>query len=207
VSRDGGAAAGGAEEAEVRKLEARWATPIGRLRIAEPDADSLALAAGALARFYNEPRNAALLSNTLVFSPADVLQYWADAADDGSRAFLLSCDGELVGDADFRNVGGGAAELAILIGPPGLQGRGLGGRFLLMLLALGAEALRLDRIYVAIRPENEASLRLFARAGFTRDDTPTARAYAEEDDDVCLVLLRDELRSRHAALLSEIEIV
>jgi RimJ/RimL family protein N-acetyltransferase len=207
VSRDGGAAAGGAEEAEVRTLEARWATPTGRLRIAEPDAGALALAAGALAGFYNEPRNAALLSNTLVFSPDDVLQYWADAADDGSRAFLLSCDGELVGDADFRNVGGGAAELAILIGPPGLQGRGLGGRFLLMLLALGVEVLRLDRIYVAIRPENEASLRLFARAGFTRDDTPAGRAYADEDDDVCLVLFRDELRSRHAAQLSEIEIV
>jgi RimJ/RimL family protein N-acetyltransferase len=195
---------GGAAGPAMKKLEARWVTPLGRLRVAEPDAHALDRAAGDLAGFYNEPHNAALLSNTLVFSPDDVVQYWADAAAEGSRAFLLSCDGELVGDADFRNMSDAAAELAILVGPRARQGHGLGGRFLLMLLALGAGALGLDRVHVAIRPGNTASLRLFARAGFTRDDT---RAFAEEDDDVCLVLPRDELRARHAAQLSLIEII
>jgi hypothetical protein len=123
--------------AHVRRLEARWVTPIGALTVAEPDGDVLAAASDALAAFYNEPHNAALLSNTLIFSPDDVLQFWADSAAEGGHSFLLRCDEELVGDADFRNVTVGAAEVAILIGVRGRQGQGLGGRFLSMVLAIG----------------------------------------------------------------------
>jgi RimJ/RimL family protein N-acetyltransferase len=190
--------------AHVRRLEARWVTPIGALTVAEPDGDVLAAASDALAAFYNEPHNAALLSNTLIFSPDDVLQFWADSAAEGGHSFLLRCDEELVGDADFRNVTVGAAEVAILIGVRGRQGQGLGGRFLSMVLAIGFGPLGLDRVYAAIRPNNAASLRVFDRAGFVRDESPAGRAYAEADDDVCLVLARAGFGTREAEALREI---
>ncbi len=157
----------------------------------EPSKDELAAASALLAAFYNDPHNAALMSNTVRFTAPEVVQLWRDAARDGARLFLLSVDGVVVGDADFRHVDGRSAELAILIGPRERQGQGLGARFVALLLRLGFADLGLDRVHVAIRPGNSASLRLFARAGFLRDDSPEGRAYAEEDDDVCMVLRRE----------------
>jgi RimJ/RimL family protein N-acetyltransferase len=165
----------------------------------------LTSAAAELAGFYNDPHNAALLSNTVQLSADDVVQLWREAADDGARAFLLWRGGTLVGDCDFRHVAEGAAEVAILIGPTHLQGMGLGRRFAVMQLALGFDELGLERAYVAIRPFNAASLRLFGGIGFVRDDTPAGRAYAEDEDDVCMVLDRGTFVARHADALAEIE--
>jgi RimJ/RimL family protein N-acetyltransferase len=188
-----------------RRLAAEWSTKLGTLRIEEPSRATLLAASPDLAVYYNDPENAALLGNSVVFSASEVLQFWADAAAEGGRPFLLWRDGVLVGDGDYRNVSGGAAELALLIGPRSAQGVGLGGHFVLMLLALGFEALRLEEVYVAIRPTNVGSLRLFERTGFVRDDGPAARFYAEEEDDVCLRLGKPEFGVRHAASLREIQ--
>jgi RimJ/RimL family protein N-acetyltransferase len=190
---------------EGKNLEASWTTPSGSLVVTEPSTERVRDVAEALAGFYNEPTNARLLSNTLVFTAADVVELWRDARLLGSRSFLLWCDDALVGDADFRNVGGGAAELAILIGPRERQGQGLGGRFVSMLLALGVVNLGIERFYVAIRPENAVSLRLFARAGFTRDETLAGRSYAEENDDVCMVLGREAVLTHHKDALGAIK--
>ena len=135
-----------------------------------------------------------------------MIEFWSDARADGGRGFLLYCDGELVGDADFREMNGDEAELAVLIGPRRRQASGLGACFVPMILALGFEELGLSSVYVAIRPRNEASLRLFARVGFTRDEGERARAYAEEDDDVCMVLTRAAFLGRHADIMRQIEL-
>ncbi len=193
------------ESVALRRLGARWQTPVGLLTLAEPSEDEVALAARDLADFYNEPHNSALLSNTHVFTPAEVEQNWRAAREDGGRVFLFARDGELVGDGDFRHVTMREAELALLIGPRSLQGMGLGRRFALMLLALGYGELGLERVYVAIRPQNAGSLRLFERVGFVRDETPAARAYAEDADDVCMVLGREEFLARHADAVREMD--
>jgi RimJ/RimL family protein N-acetyltransferase len=188
-----------------RRLEARWRTPVGDLAIAEPPDEAVARASRDLAAFYNDPHNSALLSNTHFFSSDEVEQHWRDLRADGGRAFLFTRDGVLVGDGDFRHVGEREAELALLIGPRALQGMGLGRRFALMLLSLGYGELGLERVYVAIRPQNAGSLRLFERVGFVRDETPAARAYAEDDDDVCMVLGRDDFLAWHADAVRQIE--
>jgi RimJ/RimL family protein N-acetyltransferase len=92
------------------------------------------------------------------------------------------------------------------VGPREAQGIGLGARFLAMLLTLGFGELALERVFVAIRPQNASSLRLFERAGFLRDESPTGRSYAEEDDDVCMTIARADFRARHAETIVEIEV-
>lgn len=172
----------------------------------EPSPEALRDASAALADYYNEPHNAALLCNTIVFTPEEVRSFWHDALADGGRAFLLFRDGALVGDADFRNFLGDAAELALLIGPRECQGVGLGRRFAPMLLALGFGSLGLEKVYVAIRPANAASLAMFARTGFVPDASLEARSYAEEDDDVCLGLGRATFLEGHAEMLRQIDL-
>ncbi len=169
-------------------LSARRASRLGLLEVREPLGGELASAASVLADFYNDPYNSALICNTIHFAPSDVVDVWREMEAEPARAVLLFRDGVLVGDAAFRHLGAGVAEVGVLIGPRALQGQGLGRRFLLMVLALGFEELALERLYAAIRPENEPSLRLFARVGFVRDDTEAARAYSESPDEVCMRL-------------------
>jgi len=54
-------------------------------------------AAARLADFYNDPHNAALLTNTIRFTPDDVVQLFADARAEGTRPLLYHRGGELVG--------------------------------------------------------------------------------------------------------------
>jgi RimJ/RimL family protein N-acetyltransferase len=185
-------------------LAARWSTPLGVLRIAEPTDTEVRAAAGLLADFYNDPHNAALLTNTIRFEPEDVVQFVADARAEGTRPIFLYRDDALVGDGDFRNIARNAAEVAILVGPRRLQGQGLGRRFVTLALALGFERLPIERVYAVIRPENAGSLRMFGHLGFAQDDTAVARSFAEEDDDVCVSLGRSDFATRAAVALGEI---
>jgi len=162
--------------------------------LAEVDA-----AAGQLAAWYNEEHNRAMMSNTVEMDTADVREHFATVGQEGGHTFLLYFDGRLLGDADLRHVDPQArtGEFAILIGERSVQGRGLGTRFALILHALAFEKLGLDRIYVSIIPANSGSLRLFEKLGYQRDDSPAARAYIDEDDDVTMSFGRDEFLRRH----------
>ena len=106
----------------------------------------------------------------------------------GGRPFLLERERRLAGDADFRNLTAGAGEFAILIADPGAQGQGLGTRFARMLHAFALDVLRLERVYVAIIPENGASRRLFEKLGYRPDDSPVARRHADEPTDLTMSL-------------------
>jgi len=167
----------------------RWqAQAEGALRVSEPTAADVAAVAPRLAAFYNEPHNKRLLANTVDLTAADVAEFHAQVRADGGRTLLLWRDDQLMGDADFRHVdpGAGTAEFAILIGDRGAQGQGLGTRFATMAHALAFAALPLARVYVSIVAGNEASLRLFHKLGYERDDSPAARAGADEASDVTL---------------------
>jgi RimJ/RimL family protein N-acetyltransferase len=183
-----------------------WATPAGQLAAVEPRPDEVARHAGALAAAYNDPHNAPLLGHTEDVDEDDVVAHYADVAGAGGHNFLVFVDGALAADADLRKVGGGAAEFAFMVAAPVAQGKGLGTRVALMVHAFGFRRLGLDRIYASIIPGNAASRRVFDKLGYQVDDSPTARAYADEPGDVTMAIDRATFERAHAHALAEIGI-
>lgn len=176
------------------------------LRALEPTRTEVAKAAPRLASFYSEHHNQAMLAHDDASSVRDVVAHYRSLASEGARAFLLELDGELVGDADLRGVDATQAEVAILIGQRAAQGKGLGTRFSVMLHAFAFRALGLRRLYASIIPANAASLRLFAKLGYVRDDSPAARRHADEPADVTLSLTPDVFERLHGAMSSRVRI-
>jgi RimJ/RimL family protein N-acetyltransferase len=176
-----------------------WDASDGRLAACEPTERDVAAAAARLSGWYNEDHNRSMMSNEDVMDVDEVCEHFEGVWEEGGRNFLLYADDRLLGDADLRHVDSAThtAEFAILIGERRVQGRGYGTRFAIMLHALAFEKLGFERIYVAIIPANRGSLRLFEKLGYQRDDSPAARAYIDEDDDVTMSFGRDDFRRRH----------
>ena len=183
-----------------------WVTPAGQLRAIEPRPDEVVQYAGALAAAYNDPRNAPLLGHTEDVDEDDVVAHYADVAQAGGHNFLVFVDGAIAADADLRKVGGGAAEFAFLVASPAAQGKGLGTRIATMVHAFGFRRLGLERIYASIIPGNAASRRVFDKLGYQIDDSPAARAYADEPGDLTMAIDRAAFERSHAAAMAEIEI-
>lgn len=163
-----------------------WTGPPGRLLAIEPKLADIVAAAPALAAGWNDSHNAAMMGHDEPFSEEEVVAHHEDLMAEGGRPFLLWRDGELVGDADLRGFDGGGAEMALMIAARAAQGRGLGTRFAVMVHMFGFLVLGLERIYVAVAPQNTASLRLFEKLGHHVDGGPAARAYADDPADVVL---------------------
>jgi RimJ/RimL family protein N-acetyltransferase len=178
-----------------------------RLRAFEPTREGIAAAAQRLAGFYNEPHNRAMLSHEADLSVAEVVAHYRALIADGARAFLLEVAGRLVGDADLRHVERGQAEVAILVGDRAVQGMGLGTRFGVMVHAFAFRGLALERLFASIIPANTPSLRLFEKLGYERDDSPAARRYVDEPDDVTLSLTPERFEQLHGALAARVRIV
>jgi RimJ/RimL family protein N-acetyltransferase len=177
------------------------------LSLFEPTPDEVRAHAARLAADYNEPTNRALMTNETDMSPEDVVTMFEEMWAEGGHPFLLLDGAALVGDCDFRELdGAGNAEFAVMIGPRGAQGRGLGTRFGIMAHAVAFGPLGLRRVYAAIRPENAGSLRMFEKLGYARDESDAARRYAEAPDDVCLSIDYASLRARHEGALAEIAV-
>lgn len=187
-------------------FEVRYHDGESLLRAYEPSAAELAAAAPRLSEHYNDPYNRTMLTNTATMSADEVMAHYREARQRGDRLFLLERDGVLMGDADFRHFDEQSAEYAILIGARDQQGRGLGGKFTLMLHALAFGDWGLVRVYVAIIPTNQPSLRMFQRLGFQADTGPHARSLAEEPSDATLSLDALSFRQRHAAAIDAVTI-
>jgi len=170
----------------------------------EPTAAEIAAHADALSRAYNDPSNATLMGHEEAISPDEVVDTYRGMTARGGRAFLLFRDGELAGDADLRGLAHGNAEFAFMIASPAAQGKGLGTRFALMVHAFAFQQLGLARIYASVVPHNVASRRVFEKLGYRVDESPAARAYADEPDDITLVVERTEFEAHHAAALAQI---
>jgi RimJ/RimL family protein N-acetyltransferase len=177
-----------------------WRDGEAELRIGEPTAAEVTAVAPRLTAFYNEPHNKRLLANTLDLTAQDVSDFYRQVRADGGHTLLLWRDGVLMGDADFRRVdaAAGTAEFAILIGERAAQGQGMGTRFATMAHALIFATLPLARVYVSIVAGNAASLRLFQKLGYQRDDSPQARAGADDATDVTLSVTRAAFREARA---------
>jgi ribosomal-protein-alanine N-acetyltransferase len=174
------------------------------LRASEPTRARVAAIAPRLSTFYNDPHNRAMLAHAADLSAADVIAHYRRLAGDGARPFLLEVDGRLVGDADLRHIDRGRAEMAILVGDRTMQGRGLGTRFGVMVHAFAFRALGLSRVYASIIPANGASLRVFEKLGYERDDSPAARRTMDAPDDVTLSLTAERFERRHGPLAARV---
>ena len=173
----------------------------GDLTAVEASGATVAPHAAQLAIAYNEPRNASLLGHTEELTADDVVAHYAELVESGGHPFLLLRDGHLSGDGDLRGLADGACELAFLIADPAAQGKGLGTRFATMLGAAAFGPLHLARIYASIVPANTASRRVFEKLGYTVDDSPTARDFADEPGDIVMAIDRATFeRVNHAAL-------
>jgi RimJ/RimL family protein N-acetyltransferase len=178
-----------------------WLRAPETLRVIEPTVVEVRAFAAQLSAYYNEPHNRAMMAHTQEMSIADVVAHYDVLRAEQGRPLLLFSGGRLVGDADLRGIGGGRAELAIMIGERSLQGRGLGTAFGIMAHALAFRILGLTRTCVSILPDNAASRRLFERLGYEIDDSPAARAVADDSTDVTMSLERARFENRHAAEL------
>jgi RimJ/RimL family protein N-acetyltransferase len=184
------------------RLVAEWQAD--RLRAFEPTRDEIARLAPTLAGFYNDDYNRSMMANTVAMTPAEVIEHFEGLRRMGGRPFLLERDGALLGDADLRHITAKTAEFAILIGQRPEQGKGIGTRFAILLHALAFRGLGLERIFVSIIPANQPSQRLFAKIGYTADDGPAARAFADEPTDITLSIGRATFEAAHEAALEEI---
>ena len=192
----------------VASVRITWKVGVRELVAVEPTEAELERHAPALAAGYNHPRNAPLLGHTEALDEGDVLDHFAELAEDGARQFLLFVEGELAGDADLRGIVDGAAEFAFMIAAPAAQGQGLGTAFAIMLHSfafapppLGAG---LTTIYASVVPANTASLRVFAKLGHREDATPAARAFADEPGDLVLAVDHATFAARHPDALAAI---
>lgn len=181
--------------AESPRLRAEWRDAGATWLVEEPDDAALRAAAPLLSRWYNEPKNRALLTNQHELSAEEVVAHYADLRAAGDRPFLFLRDGALAGDGDLRAFSDGKrgpeAEFALLIGDLGIQGRGLGTRFSTLVLHLAFGRLGLARVFASVIPANRGSLRMFEKLGFVVDETPAGRRYAEHEHDVSLRLDRE----------------
>jgi RimJ/RimL family protein N-acetyltransferase len=183
-----------------------WNDSDGRLDAREPSRAEVEAAAERLSTWYNEAHNRSMMANDTEMDPADVCEHFDGVWHDGGRNFILYADDRLMGDADLRHVdlATRTAEFAIMIGERNIQGRGYGTRFTLMLHALAFEKLQIERIYVSIIPANRGSLRMFEKFGYQPDNSPEARAYIDEPDDVTLSFARADFLRLHEAAASQL---
>jgi RimJ/RimL family protein N-acetyltransferase len=93
-----------------------------------------------------------------------------------------------------------------MIGAPSAQGKGLGTRFATMIHAFGFQTIGLHHIYASIVPANTASRRVFDKLGYTLDDSPIARGYADEPGDLVMSIDRPTFERVAGAALSQIAI-
>jgi RimJ/RimL family protein N-acetyltransferase len=188
------------------RVRIEWTTDVGELAAAEPQLSDIAAHARQLAAGYNEPENARLMGHVESFSEADVIDHYQSMWRDGGRAFLLYCEGALVGDADLRGMRGGAAEFAFMIAARDQQGKGLGTRFALMVNAFAFTGLGLNRIYASVAPKNLASRRVFEKLGYLLDSSAEARTFADELGDETMVIAREAFERAHAAAVAQLRI-
>ena len=183
-----------------------WTSDAGQLAALEPTADEVAQYAADLSRGYNDPRNANLMGHADPIDPDEVIELYADAAAEGTRSFLLFHAGTFAGDGDLRGLRNGTAEFAFMIGAPSAQGKGLGTRFATMIHAFGFQTAGLHHIYASIVPENTASRRVFEKLGYSLDESPTARGYADEPGDIVMSIDRPAFERVAGAALAQIKI-
>jgi hypothetical protein len=188
------------------ELRIDWTTAAGELAAIAPTLDEIRAHAPALVLGYNEPANAELMGHAEAMTAGEVVDHYLDMASEHAQQFLLFADGELVGDADLRGIRSGTAEFAFMIAAKQRQGQGLGTKFALMIHVLAFTTLALRRVYASIVPHNTASRRVFEKLGYIVDDSPAARAYADEPGDIVMSVDRASIEQLHPQAFVQVRV-
>jgi RimJ/RimL family protein N-acetyltransferase len=122
---------------------------------------------------------------------------WFDAIrqDPRVRIFgIAECgQGTLIGSCQLLNIAPQhrSAELQIRIGEPAFRGRGLGTQAVRQLLQFGFEDLRLHRIALTVRADNERAIRSYRKCGFEVEGRLRDAAFIEgrHVDLLCMAVL------------------
>lgn len=178
----------------------------GTLTLREPAPADVDRYADVLVRAYNDPKNAPLLGHEDEIDRDEVIEHYAELAEDEAHAFMLFEGDRLVGDGDLRGISDGAAELAFLIASPSEQGKGIGTKLALLLTTFGFRVLELDTIFASVVPENVASRRVFEKLGYWLDDSARARGFADVPGDLVFALDRAAFERLHGATVAAVTI-
>jgi RimJ/RimL family protein N-acetyltransferase len=183
-------------------------SPIGQGKLVafEPTEAEVLVAAPMLAIFNNDRHNSAMLTNTQEVTATEIVESYEFLRKSNGRPFLLEQEGVLMGDADFRNVSGGTAEFAILIGSRAQQSRGLGTRYAAMMHVAAFRVLGLERVFSSIVPTNLASRRMVEKLGYQLDQSCFAKSFAEEKDDIVMSIDWPRFELANAELIGEVTI-
>jgi len=183
----------------LRKLNhaLHWVKDGMRLVAIEPDEAKIRLHAEQIAAWYNDPHNHEMMTGLARHEDFDVIEFVTDLQKAGGHYFLLFCDGQLVGDGDFRNIKQDRAEFTLMIGGSEFKGKGLGTAFTTLLHAFAFDVLNLSAVYLTTVFQNEAALRCYAKVGYVRVDRLPEPDPDGQEDDIPMVLHRDAFRNRH----------
>jgi RimJ/RimL family protein N-acetyltransferase len=112
-------------------------------------------------------------------------------------------DGSIVGHGEIGQVdrrNHSAHLMRILLGPPQLRGRGLGGEIVRELARFAFEKLAVHRLSLAVFERNAVAIRCYERVGFRLEGTlRDARCHGSEYWNLCLMaMLRPEWERREA---------
>ncbi|MCW5834871.1 MAG: GNAT family N-acetyltransferase [Labilithrix sp.] len=187
-------------------LRLTWDREDRSFEAVEPDAALVARFADRLRDWYNAHDNASMMDGSGVMTRDDVVEFWRDLRASGGRGFLGFVDGRLVGDADLRSIGDGAAEFALMIGPAAEKGRGIGRTLASMIHVFAFRELGLERVFVPPRRDNHRVHALNAFLGYERDESPRARAFADGPDAETFSLAAATFRDKHRAAWREVEV-
>jgi RimJ/RimL family protein N-acetyltransferase len=115
-------------------------------------------------------------------------------------AVVDSADGQLLGSIDLRIRGEGRAEFGYVVAD-WAQRRGVGTRALRLYSRWAFDKLGVERLELLVQPDNEASLALGRRAGFTREGLMRSHSVirGERRDMVMMSLLRSDLQRERGA--------
>lgn len=183
----------------------QWSvSDLGELRAVKCDLKLLQLHSNWLAQCYNEPYNQEMMGNSQCFTSENVIEYYQESWQKGNLMFLLFVGDEIVGDADYRNCSKGCAEFVIMIGSRNWQGKSLGTNFGIMLHHFAFDFFQFKKIYSTILPQNKVSIKLFNKLGYSIDNTPAAKKFADSDVDLCFSISDNQFNNRYSNLLNTI---